>query len=56
MKKVNVKMAKLLVSLTVPQKALLAAMRKDGYSASGFIRSLLEREFNQAPKAGRKGR
>lgn len=50
------KMVKLLVSLPAPLKAQLVALRKKGYTASGFIRSLLEREFNRAPKSGQKGR
>ena len=48
-------MVKLLVHLPVPLKAKLDGLRTQGYTASGFIRSLLERELNQAPK-GQKGR
>ena len=51
-------MTKLLVHLPESLKAKLDALRKEGYTASGYIRSLLERELNQphtAPK-GQKGR
>lgn len=46
--------ARLLIQLPMALKQKLDAMRSQGYTASGFIRALLEREFNQpAPK--RKG-
>lgn len=38
-------MAKLMISVPKRIKVKLDALRKDGTSASGFIRSLLEREF-----------
>ena len=38
-------MAKLLVHLPKPLKAKLDALRTQGYTASGYIRALLEREF-----------
>lgn len=50
------KMTKLLVHLPVDLKAKLDALRSQGYTASGFIRSLLEREFNQPAPRGQKGR
>jgi len=50
------KMERLLIQLPAPLKAKLDALRGQGYTASGFIRSLLERELNQAPATGRKGR
>lgn len=48
-------MVRLLIQLPAPLKAKLDALRKHGYTASGFIRSLLERELSKAP-AGQKGR
>ncbi|MEE8124546.1 MAG: hypothetical protein V3T42_01895 [Nitrospirales bacterium] len=39
-------MVKLLVNLPAPLKAKLDALRSQGYTASGFIRALLERELN----------
>lgn len=50
------KMVKMLIQVPTPLKAKLDALRMQGYTASGFIRSLLERELNQAPAMGRKGR
>ena len=50
------KMERVLIQLPKPLKAKLDALRTKGYTASGFIRSLLERELNQAPATGRKGR
>jgi hypothetical protein len=50
------KMVKMLIQVPVSIKAKLDALRQKGYTASGFIRSLLERELNQAPATGRKGR
>lgn len=38
-------MVKLLIMVPRSIKAKLAALRKEGTTASGFIRSLLEREF-----------
>jgi len=45
------KMVKMLIQVPVPLKAKLDALRTQGYSASGFIRCLLERELK--PKKGR---
>ena len=39
-------MTKLLVHLPVPLKAKLDALRTQGYTASGYIRALLERELS----------
>jgi hypothetical protein len=39
------KMARLLIQVPAPLKAKLDALRIQGYTASGFIRSLLEREL-----------
>ena len=38
------KMVKMLIQVPQPIKAKLDAMRNQGYTASGFIRALLERE------------
>jgi len=38
-------MAKLLINVPAPIKAKLEALRKEGYTVSGYIRALLEREF-----------
>ena len=40
-------MVKLLIHVPAPLKAKLDALREQGYTASGFIRALLERELNQ---------
>ena len=45
-----VKMTKLLVHLPEDLKKRLDAKRTQGYSLSGFIRSLLERELTQPAK------
>lgn len=45
---------RLLIQLPADLKAKLDALRKQGYTAAGFIRSLLERELSQAPALGRK--
>jgi len=40
-------MVKVLINLPAPLKAKLDALRGQGYTASGFIRALLDRELNQ---------
>jgi metal-responsive CopG/Arc/MetJ family transcriptional regulator len=45
------KMERLIIQLPKPLKAKLDALRTKGYTASGYIRSLLERELQPAPKA-----
>ncbi len=52
----RMKMVRLLIQVPKPIKALLDALRRDGTTASGFIRYLLEQHFRQAPAMGRKGR
>ncbi len=47
-------MKRVLVALPAPLKAKLDALRTQGYTAAGYIRSLLERELKHAP-AGQKG-
>ena len=49
-------MTKMLVHLPEELKAKLDALRSQGYTASGFIRSLLERELNQPAPRGQKER
>lgn len=50
-------MTKMIVHLPESLKAKLDAKKAEGYTASGLIRSLLERELNQpAAKRGPKGR
>ena len=39
------RMVKVLIQLPAPLKAKLDALRTQGYTLSGFIRGLLEREF-----------
>ena len=40
-------MVKLLIHVPAPLKAKLDALRDEGYTASGYIRALLEPELNQ---------
>ena len=47
-------MVRLLIQVPKPLKAKLDAMRSEGYTASGYIRSLLERELNQPIQTCRK--
>jgi len=49
------KTVRMLVTLPESLKAKLDALRSQGYTASGFIRALLERELNQ-PTTTKKGR
>ena len=49
------KMARLIIQLPESLKVKLDALRSQGYTASGYIRSLLERELTQALR-GRKDR
>jgi metal-responsive CopG/Arc/MetJ family transcriptional regulator len=41
------KMARLLIQIPQDLKAKLDGLRSQGYTASGFIRALLERELSQ---------
>lgn len=55
--KMTEKMTKLLVHLPVELKKRLDSKRSQGYSLSGYVRSLLERELNQpTAKGSQKGR
>ncbi len=47
-------MERIVIQLPAVLKHKLDALRAQGYTAAGYIRSLLERELKQAP-AGRKG-
>lgn len=47
------KMKRLNIQLPTKLKAELDALRKEGTSASGFIRNLLEKEFKQRKDAQR---
>ena len=49
------KMIRLVIQLPPALKAKVDALREQGITASGFIRNLLTKNFNQ-PQAGRKGR
>lgn len=44
-------MIRLLISLPKTLKAKLDALRKQGTTSSGFIRSLLEREFQKSQRS-----
>jgi hypothetical protein len=41
------KMERVLIQLPTDLKAKLGRLRSQGYTASGYIRALLERELNQ---------
>jgi len=45
-------MTKVLIHLPVTLKAKLDALRSQGFTISGFIRALLERELNAPKKKG----
>ncbi len=49
-------MKRILVALPAPLKGKLDMLRAKGYSASGFIRAVLERELNQVQVKDQKGR
>ncbi len=48
-------MAKLLINVPAPIKAKLDGLRKQGYTASGFIRALLARELGETNPTTKKG-
>ena len=48
----SMKMTKLLIHLPVSLKRKLDALKAEGYTASGYIRALLERELSQPKKKG----
>ena len=41
------KKARLMIQLPIPLKRKLDALRREGYTASGYIRALLERELGK---------
>jgi len=41
----NLQMERILIQLPKPLKAKLDALRRQGYTASGYIRALLERDL-----------
>ena len=45
-------MTKVLIHLPVTMKRQLDALKAQGYTASGFIRFLVERELNSPKKKG----
>jgi len=45
-------MTTLLIHLPVTMKRQLDALKVQGYTVSGFIRAVLERELNQPTKKG----
>ncbi len=49
------KMERVMVQLSQGTKAKLDGLRRQGTSISGFIRSIVDRELNHAPR-GKKGR
>ncbi|HXT67424.1 MAG TPA: hypothetical protein VN657_11600 [Nitrospiraceae bacterium] len=49
------KMERVMVQLSKGTKAKLDGLRRQGTTISGFIRSIVERELNQA-QTGQKGR
>jgi len=46
------KMERVLIQLPETLKAKLDALKAQGYTASGFVRAVLERELNQPTKKG----
>ena len=49
-------MVKLLIQVPMAMKAKRDALRKEGTTASGLIRHLLNKHFNQDPQQGPKER
>jgi len=45
-------MTKVLIHLPMTMKRQLDALRSQGFTISGFIRAVLERELNQPTKKG----
>ncbi len=50
------KMERVLIQLPTELKAKLDALRSQGYTASGYIRALLEREFSPLVTTDTKGK
>ena len=51
LKKLPMKMYRLLLHLPLPLKRKLDTLRREGYTASGYIRALLERELKETQVA-----
>ncbi len=49
-------MERVLISLPKPLKAKLDALRQEGYTASGYIRALLERDLKKNQVARKRER
>jgi hypothetical protein len=49
------KLVRILIMVPESVKARLDGLRAKGYTASGYIRYVLEREFKQGPKPLKKG-
>ncbi len=49
-------MERLIIQLPAPLKRKLDALRAQGYTAAGYIRSLLERALRDDTATGKKGR
>ncbi len=49
-------MERIVISIPKSLKAKLDALRAQGYTAAGYIRSLLAREFKDDTATGKKGR
>ncbi len=51
------KMVRMLIQVPAPLKRKLDALRAQGYTAAGYVRSVLERHFDSQGQApGKKGR
>ena len=50
------KMTRMIIQLPRPLKAKLDALRAEGYTATGYIRHVLEQHFKEGPAMGKKGR
>jgi len=48
-------MERLMIQLPKPLKTKLDSLRSQGYTASGFIRALLERELGETNPTTKKG-
>ncbi len=46
------KMERIVIQLSRPLKQKLDALKSEGYTASGFVRAVLERELNHPKKKG----
>jgi len=50
------KMERVVIQIPKPLKTKIDALRFQGYTASGYIRAVLEKELHQAQVKGQKGR